>query len=298
MARTRPLRIHAIYAVLDDAELFSASLRSIYDHVDRITVTTTHDRDWHGVARGPSAITAAVLSRELDPERKIDLIVTSETNEARARNRAMDHAAPRPASRRVRREHELDAELVPPDYFLIIDADEIYEAEHLERLKAYVATERRALYRVACKRYFKRWNYRVAGHEWAVCFVRSDTRLPYLRMRKVALPRRVLAKVPGMPARAIAALRGFVDIPVEVGVFHHGSYVGPRSRIAAKLGAWGHASEVVPNWMEEVYDPWTPEAHDFNPVYRGLFPSATQLAVDELPPEIVDWRWSSDYLDR
>ena len=97
----RPLRVHAIYSVLDEAPLFAASVRSIYEHVDGITVITTHDRDWQGRPCDADELVALVLSRELDPEHKIELAVVNETNEARSRNRAMDLAAPRRRSLRV-----------------------------------------------------------------------------------------------------------------------------------------------------------------------------------------------------
>jgi hypothetical protein len=291
------VRLHAIYAAFEDAQLFAASVRSVYDHVDRITVTTNHDRDWRGAPRAASPITALVLSRELDPERKIDLIVTAETNEARSRNRAMDHAAPRPASWHVRREHARDPEFAPPDWFLVVDEDEVWSGDDLERAKAYVRAGGGPVYRTACERYFKRWNYRVTGLEWLVTFVRADIRLPYLRTRRAALPRRALARVPGMPHRARGALRGFHDIPADVATFHHGSYVGPRERIAAKVQAWGHAGDVTPGWLTDVYDPWTPSARDFNPVYRGSYDAAVEVPVGELPREIAEHPWSAEYLE-
>ena len=40
-----PLRVHAIYAVLDEVPLFRASVASIYPYVSGITVITAHDRD-------------------------------------------------------------------------------------------------------------------------------------------------------------------------------------------------------------------------------------------------------------
>jgi hypothetical protein len=293
-----PLRVHAIYAALDDVALFRASVASIYDHVDRITVITTHDRDWKGQPREPSALVSTILGRDLDPLRKIDLVVSSETSEARSRNRAMDYAAPRSASLRVKREHDGDPSYQVPDYFLIIDADEIYEGDDFERIVGYVARHRRPIYRVPCVRYFKRWNYRVEGYEWAISFVRSDQRLPYLRTRRAALPRRLVARIPGVPRTFRERLRGFVDIPPEIGVFHHGSYVGPRARIEAKLVGWGHAADVTPRWMETVYDPWTTDARDFNPVFRGLFPSAVEVDVASLPIEIASQPWPAEYLER
>ncbi len=134
MTAAPPLRVHAIYAVLDEVPLFRASVASVYPFVSGITVITAHDRDWMGEQREASSLVATILDREIDPERKIDLIVTSEINEARARNRAMDYAAPRDRSVRVVRQHDHDPGFTPPDYFLIIDADEIYEATDLQRL--------------------------------------------------------------------------------------------------------------------------------------------------------------------
>ncbi len=297
MSGTSTIRLHAIYAVLDELPLFEASIASIYPHVDRITVITTYDQDWMGQHRDPSEIVPAILERGLDPDRKIDLLVATETNEARARNRAMDFAAPRRASISVRRQHADDEPLDPPDYFLIIDSDEIYEADAIERIKRHVATDRRPYYRIPCVRYFRSWNYRIDGHEWAISLVRADKRLPFLRRRYVSLPRRAAARLPLVPQALRERLLGYVDVSPEVGVFHHGSYVGPRQRIAAKLASFGHASEVVPDWLETVWDPWTPESRNFNPTHPWLFPSAARVASSELPREINARAWSSDYLD-
>jgi hypothetical protein len=298
VSRRSRLRLHAIYAVLDDVALFRASVRSVYEHVDRITVITTHDVDWRGLPREPSGLVSTVLARDLDPDRKIDLIVTSERNEARERNRAMDYAAPRRESWDVRRQSADDPGFEPPDYFLIIDADEIYEEGALERLSEYVDRDgRRPIYRVPCVRYFKRWNYRVDGYEWPVALVRADRRLEHLRARRANLARRAAARAPGVPQRARDALRGFADVPPEVAVFHHGSYVGPRSRIEAKIAAWGHADEVESGWLDDVWDNWTPSMRDFNPVYPNFFHRATEISPDTLPPEIRAVDWPSEYLE-
>ena len=294
----RPLRLHAIYAVLDEPALFRASVASIYPHVDGITVITTYDRDWEGRPRDPSPLVQMVLGRDVDPDRKIELVVANETNEARARNRVMDLAAPRRASIRVRRQHRHDEPYAVPDYFLIIDSDEIYEAGALEGLKEHIAQKRRPLYRVACLRYFKRWNYRIEGLEWMLALVRADQRLPYLRMRPVGLPRRAAAHLPGMTDGLESRLRGWVDIPSDVGLFHHGSYVGPRSRIAAKLASFGHSHEVRGNWLEDVWDRWTPDARDFNPTHPARFPRAQRVTTDALPAETTRQPWPADYIER
>ena len=124
-----------------------------------------------------------------DPDRRVQLLIERETNEARSRNRAMDFAV---GSRRSRArcvlQSDIDRPLEPPDDFLIIDADEVYEAGAIDRLRAYVAQRPRAVYRIGARRYFKRWTYRVTGLEYSISLVRSDVRLPYLRRTLVPAP--------------------------------------------------------------------------------------------------------------
>jgi hypothetical protein len=292
----RPLRVHALYVALNEHEFFEASVRSIYDHVDRITVITTYDRDWHGRSRQPDQLVPSILARTDDPDRKIDLIVSSETSEARSRNRAMDYANPSRASRKVKRQHLLDADSPAVDYFLIVDADEIYEGAALERLYAHVAQHRLPLYKVGLVRYFKRWTHRIDGYEWSTAMIRSDLRFDKLRNRTPNLAQRAFGKAPKVSDDLKSRVRRYEEVDPKVAVFHHGSYVGPRSRIVDKLAAFGHAHELQPNWLENVYDRWTPASRNFHPVVPEWFPSAQEIAVADLPPEIAKHPWPPGYL--
>lgn len=290
------MRLHAIYAVLNDLDLFRASLASIYDHVAGVTVTTGYDRDWLGVPQPVEGIVDAILSREVDPDRKIDLIVGWEPNESRARNRAMDFADPQRRSRKVLAQHPADRPPLPADYFLIIDSDEIYEGRTLERLKRYVAQGGRRYYQVAACQYFKSWNYRVEGHEWFTAFVRADRRVGSSRNPFPNHVSRVAHRLGVRPDLA-DRVTGLTRIPVEIGVFHHGSYVGPRSRIEQKIRTSSHAHLVRPNWLEEVWDNWHPGLFNLHPVDPGAIPSASAVDVRNLPVEITGRAWPSGYLD-
>jgi hypothetical protein len=292
------LSLHAVYTVAGDADLFRASLASVYADVDGVTVVTGHDRDWMGRTRDPGSLAAWLLGREGDPERKVTLVVLDERNEARTRNRAMDLAAPRRASLAVEPQSPSDRPPRPPDYFLIVDADEIYEGGTLGRLKEHARQRRRPVYRVAARRYFKRWNWRVGGLEWLTVLVRADIRLTWLRNRRIALARRALARLPLLPPAARWRVLGSEDVRPEVAVFHHGSYVGPRERIAAKLASFGHAAQVPPDWLERVWDRFHPQLRDFNPVYPARFPSVERIPLEALPTEIRDYPWPPEYLDR
>ncbi len=291
-----PVRIHAIYAVAGDEDLFPASLGSIYDQVDGITVITGYDTDWSGAARRSDRMVDGLLRGDLDPDRRVQLLIERETNEARSRNRAMDFAAGSASSRRVRQQSKRDRPLTPPDYFLIIDADEVYEAGSIDRLRAYMDQHRRAIYRVGARRYFKHWTYRVTGLEYSISLVRADVRLPYLRRLVVPTPRRAVAKIPGLPGRLRDAALGYHDVPPDVAVFHHGSYVGPRRRISDKLASFGHAHEVAPDWIDRVWEDFDPAMRDFNPAYPSVFPACEQIVTSDLPAEIRDHKWPVGYL--
>lgn len=293
---TPPLRLHAIYLSLGDSVFFEASLRSIYQDVEGIAVVTTYDRDWNQAHHEPDDLVFRILSRGLDPDHKIEVLVLNETNEARCRNRAMDAADPRGRSRRVRRQHARDHDRPPVDYFLIVDPDEIYERGALRRLAEHAARRRLPIYRLGAVRYFKRWVYRVDGLEWSTALVRSDHRLSDARNWAIPFWRRAASRLPFLAADLRSAIRRVEDVPADVAVFHHGSYVGGKERIAHKLTASAHAALFSTDWLERVWEGWTPEMKDFNPAWPALYPSAQEVAVESLPAEIADFPWPPGYL--
>jgi hypothetical protein len=290
------LRVHALYVVLNEVDLFHASIRSVYDLVDGITVITTYDRDWAGRDRKPDALVQEVLDRVDDPDRKIQLIVSNETNEARSRNRVMDFVAPRSRSLAVRRQGDSDREYHSPDYFLIIDADEIYERSDLERLFERASQKRRPMYRVPVVTYLRDWTIRIDHPWWVTSLVRADVRMNDLRSRRVGIVRRVVARGGRRWHWWKTVWLGQEDVPASIAVLHHGSYVGPRDRIEEKLGSFGHAHEVRDGWLVDVWDGWHEEMRNFHPVWPDIFPSATRVAVADLPAEIALHSWPPGYL--
>lgn len=292
--RRSPLRFHAIYAVLNDAALFECSVRSIYEHVSGITVVTTRDRDWRGDPIEPDDLIDRILSRSFDPDRKVELIISTLVNEAHARNQAMDAAGRgvhRPRSGPIRR----PAGRVS-DYFWIVDADEVYEREAIESLQAFVAHRRRPVYRVAFRTYFKTWNYRVRSVGWATTFLRTDRRLVAIRNPRTSLLAKIAYRMPGVPYEAVHRVGGSVQIPHSVGLFHHGSYVGGDDRVLRKVEAGGHSEHMLPGWIDEVWRPWTPESRDMHPTDPHAFPAVDYVPTEELPVEISGFDWPSGYL--
>ena len=131
-----------------------------------------------------------------------------------------------------------------------------------------------------------------------MAFVRADSPSAVHAWTQGEPPRRVAARASrACPASLRARFLGFVDVPPEIGVFHHGSYVGATGPHGGEARSLGHADEVRPNWLEDVWDPWTPEARDFNPVYPDMFPGAAEIDPRFLPQEIVGQPWPPEYLD-
>ena len=116
------------------------------------------------------------------------------------------------------------------------------------RLTGCVTTFERAprpIYRIGAHRYFKYWTLPGDGPRVL------DRARP--RRRPTALPAptdragvapcdRPHPRPAGGGVRDLAL--GYRDVPPDVAVFHHGSYVGPRRRISDKLASFGHAHEV------------------------------------------------------
>jgi len=290
---------HAIYLVLNDFRLFPASLRSIYAHISGATVITSYDRDRFGSPVTPDATVTSLLSRELDPERKVNVIIATEGSEAALRNRAMAFACPAPQASRIR-DREQGLPVTPrPDWFWIVDADEIYEAAAVHRLKQFVREHRAPAFLAGSYSYWRSWNWRIEESSHRVVLVEPGLwfdHLRHLHLSPVARLARKLHHLHIAPDRAAAPFIG-MRVPRDVAVFHHGDWIGDRGRIEAKLASSGHRSQFLDGWLERVWDPWTPEMRDLHPFDPPVFPRAEHVSTSDLPAEIRDHAWPDGWLE-
>jgi hypothetical protein len=240
---------HAIYLVLNEEQLFEASLRSIYPHITGATVVTSHDHDRFDRPVAPDGTVGRLLSRELDPERKVNVIVGAEGDEVALRNRAMAFASP-PAGASARHGRQPSrSRIVRPDWFWIVDADEIYDDADVERLKAFVAEHPARVYEVTADNYWRSWNWRIEQIGSYVAVVAPGVWFGELRHQQVHSWERIvrrLATLGVISDRAARRIRRIEHVPRDVAIFHHGSYLGDRARIAAKLERSGHRGVARP----------------------------------------------------
>lgn len=291
---------HAIYSVLNDSEFLVASLQSIYPHITGATVITNYDRDHWDKPISPDGTLELLLSREIDPERKVNVIVCSDESEPRRRNRAMALANLPRAGRRVVSLRPGPTRLPAPDYFWIVDADEIYEDADVLRLKEFVRTHRARAYLLWAHNYFRSWNWRVEEDGWYVAVVRPGYWFGHIRQWYPTLRVRLFQKLVFerlMPEQLAYRFLGARRVPRDVAVFHHGSYVGERSRIEAKLASSPHREEFTPDWLERVWDAWTPEMRNFHPINPERFPVAEHVPTSDLPAAIRNHPWPEGWLE-
>jgi hypothetical protein len=279
------MRLAAILLVFKDQPFIPACLSAIYPVVDSICVVTQYDRTFKQTAIEPDGTVAAVLSFP-DPGNKMRLAMRRDLsglfgndNESRLRNlgRSLDPAA---------------------DYYLIVDADEIWETALLREAWSEVQRTRHSAYSTPTHHYLGKWNYRVVPKR-GPDLSKSYHPLVFLRggFRFIGL-RRIDWWT--LPARFWEYLRlgrkpksSKLTIPL-----HHGSGVGDDSRIATKLTNWGHAEDVDPAWFERTWK-------NLNETSRHLsfFKDATDESViaytptGQLPPEITGQPWPPGWLD-
>ena len=160
----------------------------------RITVITAHDRDW-AEERTSGERDCRDRARSRVRSRPQDRSHRRERDQRSTRARQPRHGLRgTPLRSLATRAPNITAirRLLLPDYFLIVDADEIYEAGTLERLRPMCRARSQAPLPGPCIRYFKRWNYRIDGYEWTIALGTRRPTLPYLRLRKPNLLRRGL----------------------------------------------------------------------------------------------------------
>ena len=298
--RTRGTSFHAVLLVLNEQTFLEASLRSIYPHATGITVVTSYDHDRFDRRVEPDGTVSMLLSRALDPDAKVNVIVAAEGSEPALRNRAMAFASLPPGARPTGPDPRAgDRRVEQPDWFWIVDADEIYDDADVARLKRWITEHPARAYRLHAFNYWRSWNWRIEEREPYLVLVRPGRWFGSLRHLRAPFLHRVAQKLAHerlLPPALAARLQGERVVPRDVAVFHHGSYLGDRARIATKFGSSGHRDDVAARWLDDVWDAWTPDRRDLHPVDPPNFPRAVPVATAALPAAIREHRWPAGWL--
>jgi hypothetical protein len=280
------LRIHAICLALNEEIFIGETLKSLYPFCSGISVISQYDRDWYGRQIYPDQ-TANIVLNYPDLEGKIHFIVRRNIDEAATRNQEMlalrNHCArniiPHSSSTKeeVLRYHDA------PNYFLIVDADEIYDIDTIGNIIDYLESKKPRGMRVIGYNYLRTWNRRVPQEVVPFQhfgFIRSGILFDMNRIVSLNEQRLIRLctklKLPNFASK----LYGFIDCPEEVGVFHHACWIGDNERLRKKATVSSHAQT------------WNTSFAEWVDSLEAVF-----IPKDELPRNIQEGSWQSNFFE-
>lgn len=262
---------------LNEEAFIVNQLKTLYPFCSGISVITQYDRDWYGKEVAPDRTAQLVLDHP-DPDGKIHLVVRRSPDEAAARNAEMLAVASRPdrgtmshgsPEERIREFYRV------PDYFLIVDADEFYDVKTMPAVLDYLARKKPRGMRVHAFNYVHSWNKRIPREVVPFCH------FGFLRPGVLFEMRRTVSWNESRVAKLLAMMRlpdvsarlwGFVECPPEVGLFHHGCWLGDAGRLRKKASMHSHRESNRVGYVDDV------EALRFEHVPTSALPDNIRLA--------------------
>lgn len=301
------MKITVIIIALNEAEFIQPCIKAIYPFVDEIRIQTNYDCMFSGKKLNPDSTLNKIMELP-DLEKKISIFFHRMPDEAIARNwlmRTDGYNINHPHKSTTSSRERIEKLCKSSDYFWIIDADEIYDPKTIPAILEYLNYNKPNILKVKGINYFKSWNYQIFPPEnfYQAGFMR--TKKLFRENRNICYPnwyaliRRLLFNKYwnlGNKLKADSNICGISLLPEDIGVFHHGSYVGNDERIYKKLTSSGHYSESYLTWYEKVWKKWTPESKNLHPLYPQNYPGVRYIPTDELPTSISKETWPNDYI--
>jgi len=278
------LKVHVICLALNEEVFIQEFLKALYPFVQGISVITQYDRDYYGNKVSPDKTIEKVLNFP-DDEGKIHLVIRRFNDEAAARNHEINAIKFNPSKKIIT--HGVNKNLINkfhtiPDYFLIADADEIYDSKTFPLILKYLEEKQPKGMRITGYNYCWTWNQRVPKtyeHFIQFGFIRPNI---YFKSRRLvsfneSRIRKQLQrlKIPDFSSR----LFGFIECPESIGVFHHGWFIGNEQRHRDKLERHSHKQEL-----------------DLDKFIGNLNKVPTiKVSNNELPNNLVNGNWPKNF---
>jgi glycosyltransferase involved in cell wall biosynthesis len=234
------MKIAASICTYEDSGFLTETIRRIYPLVDLIMVQIG-SQPWN--APGDPVYPALALQTAIaipDPGRKIRTISSTWETEAEERNAGLRYA-----------------EKQGCDWLLIIDDDELFNRNELARLLK-VADGNRTV--------------GLINVQWQVYWKDRDTVISDLigsmptMLRAVPACRFVEDRLPEFVGSR-------VDVPPDVCICHHMSYVRTDAQMRRRVERFSPAHKAIPSWYDRVWMPWRPSWGNLHPVNPESFPS-------------------------
>jgi hypothetical protein len=280
------LKIHAIIIALNEEDFIIETIKPLYNYCSGISVVTQYDRDYYSKKVIPDSTVYNVLNYP-DPEGKIHLVVRRYNDETASRNHEMaailSNASKGILSHGVPIEH-VQAFHSAPDYFLICDADEIYDIETLPHIIDYLQYKKPRGMRISGYNYFLNWNRREAKDKYvhkhfgfvkAGIFFEQRRVLDWNESRFNHFFEKISLNNIG------SKLFNFIDCPWEVGMIHHAGYVRRnKQKLIEKMQKHSHLENHSPQFLENILT----QHYEFVP-------------TNELPINIQNGNWPSEFFE-
>ena len=256
------MRLCAAYKVFNGALYLPYSMKSIYNYVDRIIVFLS-TVPWNG-PEVPLDNTEEIVRNFPDPRKKISLVKGDfryhKTPEDAYKNEFLQLNEMLSVVR---------SESPKNSHYLHVDADEVYQPEHIQYLRTLLST-RPDVGSVSCawRCYWKSFRYWIDPIESSRPLIafRIDAHTKFTGLRKVNMEPLV--------------------IPSEKELLiHHFSYAMTSDMVRAKIQAYSHCNEVRKDWFENVWLAWDHhrEMENLHPVWACEYKKAVRADESTLP---------------
>lgn len=247
-------RIAAVCCVYDDTDWLIPTVQSVYPAVGAYLFFINR-HPWAGTPTDNTSTLRTIESLP-DPEKKMRIIQDEWPDEVAQRNYSIAFA-----------QH------LGFDYSMVVDADEIYHTQQLERIISHVCAHAE----IGC------WHMRWFTY-WKSPLYRIDPVEPY-----------------DPPVFIKHGSGGYVEtrnvrctthqlVPPSLGMCHHMSYARTDEQIHRKLTMFSHSHQIIPDWFERVWKGWdrNHELEDLHPVNPPFYKRAIPQDPALLPATVLD----------
>lgn len=264
-----PFRIAAVFCVYNEEEYLEYAVRAILPAVDRVFLllgkAPYNAYNPHAREVSHPDQTEQVVQRLCAGLPKIAVVRGTWSSEVEHRNAGLELC--------------LQEKM---DYYWLVDGDEIYRPDHLEKIRRGIAARPECgTFIIKCHIFWRSFLYRIPAQEMSwrprrIFKITSSRRILGLRF-----PRRCSF----IGQNQMNSLGSIHEFPPEEAVFYHFSYARSAQAMEDKFRTFSHAHEIKQSWIDGVWKRWPQNRQMVNihPIDPPKFPRALRAPLDDLP---------------
>ena len=264
------MKIAAVYCVYNEEEYLAYSVRSVLPALDQVVLClgsapyTAYAKE--GIDPFPPDGTGKIvdaLAREFP--RKIQVIQGAWPSQIEHREAGL-----------------LRCLETGMDYYFLVDGDEIYRHDHLEKIRRTLQDRPEVgTFILKCHTFWRSFRYRIPPQmlSWRPRRIFKLTR----SRRFCGLPFPHRLRFVGI--NDLNSLGPIHEFSPEEAAFYHFSYARSPARMREKLATFPHAQEILSGWYERVWLAWPSQRQmqNIHPTDPPKFPQAVHQDPSDLP---------------